>query len=86
MVSPLGKFHDQGGAIWIVIRGQLRGHKDTPFERPTSGRTLGVFGGLSYYELVMLFLGAKSTSIRDCVRRLVGPHNAITWKREYVET
>ena len=36
------------------------------------------------------FLGAKSTSIRDCVRLLVGPsvgpHDAITWKREYVET
>jgi hypothetical protein len=35
----LGKFHDQGDAKWIVIRGQLRGHNDTPF----------VFGGLSYY-------------------------------------
>jgi hypothetical protein len=22
-----GKFHDQGDAKWIVIRGQLRGHK-----------------------------------------------------------
>jgi primosomal protein N' len=24
-----GKFHDQGDAKWIVIRGQLRGHNDT---------------------------------------------------------
>jgi hypothetical protein len=37
------------------------------------------------------FLGAKSTSIRDCVRRSVGwlvgrsvPHDAITWKTSYV--
>jgi hypothetical protein len=25
-----GEFHDQGDAKWIVIRGQLRGHKDMP--------------------------------------------------------
>jgi hypothetical protein len=25
-----GEFHDQGDAKWIVIRGQLRGHNDTP--------------------------------------------------------
>jgi hypothetical protein len=38
-----------------------------------------------------LFLGAKSTSILDCVRWLVGwlvgpsvPHDAITWKTGYV--
>jgi hypothetical protein len=34
------------------------------------------------------FLGAKSTSIRDCVGRSVGlsvcPHDAITWKTSYV--
>jgi hypothetical protein len=37
------------------------------------------------------FLGAKSTSILDCVRWLVGPsvgrsvpHDAITWKTGYV--
>jgi hypothetical protein len=33
------------------------------------------------------FLGAKSTSIRDCVGRsvrwLVGPHDTITWKTSY---
>jgi hypothetical protein len=51
------EFHDQGGAKWIVIRGQLRGHNDTPFGQPTPGqlvgrprigRPQGVFGGLSY--------------------------------------
>jgi hypothetical protein len=25
------KSHDQADAEWIVIRGQLRGHNDTPF-------------------------------------------------------
>jgi hypothetical protein len=51
--SLIGKFHDQGDAKWIVIRGQLRGHNDTPFGRPTLGwpigRPQGVFGGISYY-------------------------------------
>jgi hypothetical protein len=60
-----GKFHDQGEAIWIVIRGQLRGHNHTPFGRPTPGqppalwaanpRPQGVFSDLSYYQLVILF-------------------------------
>jgi hypothetical protein len=54
----IGKFHDQGDAKWIVIRGQLKCHNDTPFGRPTPGRPIGrlvvgrpqcVFGGLSYY-------------------------------------
>jgi hypothetical protein len=35
-----------------------------------------------------MFLGAKSTSKRDCIGRsvrwLVGPHDAITWKTSYV--
>jgi hypothetical protein len=52
-VVPKGEFHDQGDAKWIVIRGQLRGHNDAPFGRPTSGRPIGrssgVFGGFSYY-------------------------------------
>ena len=60
-----GEFHDQGDAKWIVIRGPLRGHNDTPFGRPTPGRPIGrpgvghpqgVFGVFSYYKLVMLFL------------------------------
>ena len=59
-----GKFHDQGDTEWIVIRGQLRGHNDTPFGRPTPGRPFGqpevnrpqgVMGGFSDYELVMIF-------------------------------
>jgi hypothetical protein len=33
--------HDQADAEWIVIRTQLRGHNDTPFERPASGRPSG---------------------------------------------
>jgi hypothetical protein len=56
--AHLGEFHDRGDPEWIVIRGQLRGHNDTPFGRPTPGqpigrpgvsRPLGVFGGLNYY-------------------------------------
>jgi hypothetical protein len=30
-----GDFHDQADAEWIVFRGQLRGHIDTPCGRPT---------------------------------------------------
>jgi hypothetical protein len=41
-----GKFYDQGDAKWTVIRGQLRGHNDMP---------QGIFGGFSYYYLVMIF-------------------------------
>jgi hypothetical protein len=26
---------------WIVIRGQLRGHNDMPYGRPTPGRHVG---------------------------------------------
>jgi hypothetical protein len=33
--NPMAEFHYQGDAKWIVIRGQLRGHNDTPFGRPT---------------------------------------------------
>jgi hypothetical protein len=54
----VGKFHDLGDAKCIVIRGQLRGHNDTPFGRPTPCRLIsrpvdgcrqGVFGVFSYY-------------------------------------
>jgi hypothetical protein len=47
-----------------VIRLPLRGHNDTPFGQPTPGRPigrpgvgrpLGVFGGFSYYQLVIIF-------------------------------
>jgi hypothetical protein len=61
--SPWGEFHDQGDAKRIVIRRSLWGHNNTPCGRPAlgrpigrsgSGRPQGVFGGLSYYQLVML--------------------------------
>jgi hypothetical protein len=35
-----GEFHDQGDAKWIVFRGQLWGHNDTPFGRLTLGRPI----------------------------------------------
>jgi len=53
-----GKFHDQGDAKWIVIRGQLWGDDDTscgqrargwPIDRPGSGHPQGLFGDFSYY-------------------------------------
>jgi hypothetical protein len=34
MMNGQGKFHDQGDAKWIVIRGQIRGHNDTPYQPP----------------------------------------------------
>jgi hypothetical protein len=33
----LGGCHDETDADWLVIRGPLKGHKDTPFGWPTSG-------------------------------------------------
>jgi len=39
-----GEFHDQGDAKWIVVRRQLRGHNNTPFGRPTTGRPIGCPG------------------------------------------
>jgi hypothetical protein len=39
-----GEFRDQGDANWILIRGQLRGHNDRPFRRPTPGRPIGRAG------------------------------------------
>jgi hypothetical protein len=61
----LGKFHDQRDAKRIVIRGQLKGHNDTPFRWPTPGRTIsrlvvgrpqGVFGSLSFFNVVPLIM------------------------------
>jgi hypothetical protein len=40
-IVQAGKFHDLGVAKWIVIRGQLRGHNDTPCGQPTPGRPPG---------------------------------------------
>jgi hypothetical protein len=54
----LCEFYDQDDAKWIVIRGQLKGHNDTPYGRPAPSRHIGcpgvdrpqgVFGGFSYY-------------------------------------
>jgi hypothetical protein len=39
-----GKFHDQADARWIEIRGQLRGHNDTPFGRSTPSRPMAARG------------------------------------------
>jgi hypothetical protein len=56
MSRPGGEFREQGDAEWIVIRGQLRGHNDTPFGvGPGVGRPKGVFGGFIYFQLVILF-------------------------------
>jgi hypothetical protein len=41
--DPEGKFHDMGDAKGIVIRGQLWGHNDMPFGRPTPGQPQGVW-------------------------------------------
>jgi hypothetical protein len=60
------EFHDQADAKWIVIKGQLRGHNDTPFGQPTAtpsrtiarpvvGRPQGIFYGFGYYCLVIFF-------------------------------
>jgi hypothetical protein len=43
-LSLIAKFHDQGDAKCIVIRGQLRGHNG-PIGRPVVCRPQGVFGG-----------------------------------------
>jgi hypothetical protein len=54
----VGEFHDQGDAKWMVIRGQLMGHNDTPFGQATHGRPIGrpavghpqgVIGSFRYY-------------------------------------
>jgi hypothetical protein len=60
---PAGEFHDQRDAKWIVIKGQLWCHNDTPFGRPTLGRPIGrpggfghpqsVYGVLHYYQLLV---------------------------------
>jgi hypothetical protein len=39
-----GEFHDQADAEWMVIRGPLRGHNDTPCGRPAPDRPIGRAG------------------------------------------
>jgi hypothetical protein len=48
------EFHDQGDAKWIVIRGQLRGHNDTPFGQPPPG--LSAAWGLAARWAYLVFL------------------------------
>jgi hypothetical protein len=76
----ISKFHDQGDAKWIVIRGQLRGHNNTPIGRPTPGRPIGrpgvgcpmgVFGGFSYYQLVMLFFNIVPLIMESTYPKLI---------------
>jgi hypothetical protein len=43
-VQSGGGSHDHADAEWIVIRTQLRGHKDTPFGQPAPGRPSGRLG------------------------------------------
>jgi hypothetical protein len=40
-VPDKGEFQGQADAKWIVIRGPLRGHNDTPCRRPTPGWPIG---------------------------------------------
>jgi hypothetical protein len=54
--TTAGEFRDQGDAKWMVIRGQLRGHNDTPFGRPTPGRPIGRPGGWPPSEHIWFFL------------------------------
>jgi hypothetical protein len=58
------KFHDQGDATWIVFRGQLRGHYDTPYRLPggwpPSGRIwwfrLLLFSNILFLNIVHLIM------------------------------
>jgi hypothetical protein len=49
-------FHDQGDAKWIVIRGHQKGHKDTPFGRPTPAGPSDTWGSatLQAYLVVLI--------------------------------
>jgi hypothetical protein len=58
LASCKGEFQEKADAKWIVNRGPLWGHNDTPCGRPTPGRPVGrpgagrpqgVFAGLSYF-------------------------------------
>jgi hypothetical protein len=55
LLISTGEFHDQGDAKWIVIRGQLRGHNDTPLgSQPTAG--LSAARGLGAIRACLVFL------------------------------
>jgi hypothetical protein len=71
-----GRFHDQGDDKWIVIRGSLWGHNDTPCGWPVpggpgwSGRPQGVIGVFlvtiivfNSVPLIMEFTQPNSTAV-----------------------
>jgi hypothetical protein len=53
--TPLGEFHDQEDAEWIVIRRLLWGHNDTLFGWPTPGRPIG-HPGIGHPKGIFVFL------------------------------
>jgi hypothetical protein len=44
MKRAKGRSHDQADAEWIVTRGPIRGHNDTPFGQPTPSWPIGYLG------------------------------------------
>jgi hypothetical protein len=54
MALQAGEFHDQGDAKWIVITGQLKGHKDTPLGRPTAPRGWPPSGRNWWFKLLLI--------------------------------
>jgi hypothetical protein len=61
------------------MKGLLRGHNDTPFGRPTTGRPhgrpgvghpQGVFGVFSYYLLVILFFNMVCLTVATARREI----------------
>jgi hypothetical protein len=53
IVSVSGNILDQGGAKWIVNRGLLRGHNDTPCRRPTPDRPAAARGLAALREYLL---------------------------------
>jgi hypothetical protein len=51
-----GEFHDQADANWIVIRGLLWGHNDTPSGRSTSSLPIGRAGMVRPQGVFIYFL------------------------------
>ena len=92
-----GECHVQADAEWIVIRRALRGHNDTLFGQPAPswpnghpgvGHPQGVFGGFSYYQLVMLLLNMVClivASVRNIHLRWIWLKSTLTWRSNQVE-
>jgi hypothetical protein len=51
----VGKFHDQGDAKWIVIRGQLRGQNDICLAGGQPPAVLSAAWGLAALKPYLLF-------------------------------